>query len=147
MTTIRKRSEILGEVEALAEFSMEIDPNLTVEEARSIVWEEFPEVYDEYVASSPEPIQTPVAKAVTVRTVAQACGDAVHAQADRLFLNPKDPRTVEAIRADLWLSPEGEKLIELSRSDIGSAPYSGFGPMQKSLARAEAWAILKHWLR
>lgn len=147
MTTIRKRSEVLEEVEELADFTMDVNPDLTLEEARSIVWEECPELYQEYVASPPEAPVVPVAKSTRIRTVADAIGDAVHAEADRQVVKLRERRTVEEIRADLWESVEGQQLYALARSDAGRQIYAGHVPVNKSSAFADAWSVLRHWLR
>jgi hypothetical protein len=77
--------------------------------------------------------------------VADVCGEAVHAEADRQVLKVGEQRSVEEIRGDLWLSPEGHKLYDLARSEAGQQIY-GIS-IHKSFTHAEAWGILRRWLR
>ena len=144
--TTRRKEEILEEVDELAELALKVNPDLTIEQARGLAWDD-EEIYAEWRDAAPEPARPAVSKSAKQMSVADACAEAVHNEADRQYLRIREDRTVEKIRGDLWESPEGERLYQLARSDSGREAYSGYTPVRKSLEFGDAWALLHHWLR
>lgn len=141
----RSRQEIEVEVGDLARDVLESFEGVSYAEARASVWEHCPELYEEFCKAAPEPPAEPVVKADRPLTLADAIADAVDREADRQSGREWPQRSIEEIRADLWLSSQGQALYQLSK-DRGHEEYWS-ARLAKSAGENDAWAILEEWRR
>ncbi len=143
----RTRSEILAEVDEMADELMTLVPEATFEEAQAAVFEEFPDIYDEYRSSTPEMPSMPVAKSAPEPTVAEMILKALSTEAGRLAWTRWPSKTLADIEMDVWQSDEGAELYELYRGPDGRRPFSeARQTLGKSDAHRDVWATLERWL-
>lgn len=147
----QSRSEILAEVEAAAQESLDLGLVDTIEQGQSEIWEMNPELYDEYQALPVEaPAPEPVAKTAPRRPRLQ---DRINAVVkDRAILRQLErsefSKSLEEVIGDVWLTDEGKQLFDLyvsplARTDEGSA----LATINKSAegVYSDALEILKKW--
>lgn len=146
MSTPRTRSEILDEVEDIAIEVMKYDQDLTIEAARSMVYEEVPELYDEYKASIPESPAQPISKSNRETTLGEEIHAAIRKRASHLAWTEWPHKTVEDLEWEVWQTDEGRLLYDLYRSDDGRLPMSQVEHTIAKAARSnEAWRVFRKW--
>ena len=145
MTTQRSRSEILDEVEDLAYEVRKYDSEVSIEAARSIVFEELPELYEEYVSSPTQVPSQPISKAEREPTVRDEILVAVRKRAGELAWTEWPTKTLEDIEWDVWNSAEGQQLYSLYTSDQGRVPVSQVEHRIAKAAGWDAWSVLREW--
>jgi hypothetical protein len=144
--TQRTRSEILGEVDEMADELMTLVPEVTFEEAQAAVFEEYPDIYDEYASAPPEMPSQPVAKSEPEITLSQAILEAVQTEAGRRAWTQWPNKSLGELEYEVWSSPEGSQLYDLHRN-MGSIPYSEASiTIGKSFEHQDAWQTLSRWL-
>jgi hypothetical protein len=143
----RSRNEIVAEVDELADELIQMAPELTVEEAKSLIWEELEDdLYVGYLKAAPEMPAAPVAKAQSGPTLSEMIVKAVTAEAGRRAWTAWPAKTLGDLELEVWQSPEGAALYDLHRAS-GTTPYSeARSTLSKSLANQDAWQTLNRWL-
>jgi hypothetical protein len=144
---IRTRQEIEDQVDELAyEAILKHDPDITAEEAQSMVWEEVPELYDEYLAAPSEPPARPIAKAEREPTLGEEIHSAVRKRAAQLAWTEWPTKSIEDLEWEVWRTPEGQALYSLYTSPEGRQPMSDVEHKFTKRSHAnDAWAIFQSW--
>ncbi len=147
MSSYRTRQEIEEQVDDLAyEAVMKHEPDVSIEEARSIVWEEADGLYDEYVGLPPDQPARPIAKAEREPTFGEEIHEAVRKRAAHLAWTEWPHSSLEDLEWEVWQTPEGQALYSLYTSPEGRQPLSQVeARIGKSLAHADAWAVFQAW--
>jgi hypothetical protein len=143
---VRSRQEIEAEVDELASEVLGYVPELTVEEARSMVYEEIPELYDEYQAApATVPVQ-PISKSVREPTLGEEVHAVVRKRASHLAWTEWPHKSIEDLEWEVWSTPEGQALYELYRSEQGRQPISEVEHrIAKSEQHSDAWQVFRQW--
>jgi hypothetical protein len=145
--TSRTRTEITAEVDEMATELLEVDPEMSWEEAQALIWEAFPALYDEHVSA---PIESPAfmveKSAPRPETVGEVIMKAIKHQAGLRAWTAWPSKSIGDLEFDTWDSPEGRQLYELHRA-VGQQPYEeARRSLAKSFEWVDAWTILDAWL-
>lgn len=146
MSTQRDRSEILAEAEELAHELLEEDLASTFDEAMSAVWEELPDLYDEYTAAPVGPSPQPFVKADREPSLGDVIVEAVRKRASQLAWTAWPHKSLEDLELETWQTTDGQVLYELYRSADSRLPISQVERhINKSAQHYDAWQILIEW--
>lgn len=144
--TNRTRTDIEAEVEELAEQVLEHAPDLSIEAARSVVYEELPELYDEYVAAPAAPPTPAFSKSYREPTLGDEICVAVRKRAAHLAWTEWPTKTIEDLEWEVWNTPEGQALYSLYTSPDGKQPMSQAEmTIGKSFSHADVWTVFQQW--
>lgn len=143
----RSREQILEEADEIAADVRELDPVITKDGALAIVWEQLPELYDEYVAAPNEAVQT-IAKSYREATLADKIMLAVKKKATALAWEEWGPnKSLGDLELDVWNSEEGKVLYDAYRGEQGRLPYRDANhQLAKSDGMRDVMSILEEWL-
>ena len=130
----RTRTEIYEEVTELAEEVYGDDPDITTDEAMAIVWEELPELYDEYTAAPAGLPPQPIAKIAPEVTVGESIHQAVQKQASQLAWTQWPHKSLEELEWEVILSLSISLSI-LSMFFLLKVIGFGFTPRESSSGR------------
>ncbi len=141
----RTRTEIYEEATELAEEVFGMDPDTTTDEAMATVWEELPELYDEYTAAPAGLPPQPIAKSEPEVTVGEHIHQAVRKQASQLAWTQWPHKSLEELEWEVWNTDDGKLLYELYRSE-GQTPMSHMrSNISKSDRHRDAYLVLHQW--
>ena len=144
--TNRTRQDIEAEVDELASEVLGYVPELSIEQARSMVYEGIPELYDEYSAAPATLPTQPISKSVREPTLGEEIHAAVCKRASHLAWTEWPHKSIEDLEYEVWQTDEGRLLYELYRSDDGRLPISEVEHrIAKSEQHSEAWQVYRNW--
>lgn len=144
--TNRSRQDIEAEVDELASEVLGYVPELSREAARAMVYEEIPELYDEYSAAPAILPAQPISKSDPEPTLGEEIHTAVRKRASHLAWTEWPHKSLEDLEWEVWSTPEGQALYELYRSEQGRQPISEVEyHIAKSEQHSQAWQVYRRW--
>lgn len=141
----RTRTEIIEEVTELAAEVQQMEPGTTDDEAMSVVWEQIPELYEEFTSAPPEARSAPIAKSAPEPTVGDVIHEAVRKQAANLAWTQWPNKTIEDLEWEVWNSADGQIVYDLYRIEGSTSFSEARMHLGKADAYRDAWTIYQKW--